>query len=355
LTLEPWSPGYDTSLHDDLGQETISYEDLDLHVELEQWKAVQTSRADVQFSDLYFIDGRRRTEQRVFAQSEDESGIVRSVPGLLGTVAVGLAQLGSDGQTARVTRAEVHRVLILAEGQHHPDLRIKPEGSRLGELLYTFMPSVTTQDQIEFALQKIMQRCEASLAGSLSGQSGLLIVDGTLRGKPTFGASLGYVKTIHNLRLPPDEQRTLTSLLRGWRSPVFQIGKGKPGQVKYEPKYSWYLRLDDPIPWHHSMAGIVRLEVYAEAGLEFAKQVADWTCLNLPRLAARRFRDPRAPQQLMPVAFLESELGRRMGDAGIVRRRIAAHLHGLYAQTPSETVLSDGESTVRNGFDPNLN
>ena len=46
----------------------------------------------------------------------------------------------------------------------------------------------------------------------------------------------------------------------------------------------------------------------------------------LPKYAARGFRDPRAPQQLMPIAFLESELGRRMGDLAIIRRRIQAYL-----------------------------
>jgi uncharacterized protein len=46
----------------------------------------------------------------------------------------------------------------------------------------------------------------------------------------------------------------------------------------------------------------------------------------LPKYAAKGFRDPRAPQQLMPIAFLESELGRRMGDLAIIRRRIQAFL-----------------------------
>jgi hypothetical protein len=59
----------------------------------------------------------------------------------------------------------------------------------------------------------------------------------------------------------------------------------------------------------------------------------------------------------MPVAFLESELGRRMGDPGIIRRRIQSHLQAMYAQpdiekTPSGTQL---KNTVLDGVGREVN
>jgi hypothetical protein len=350
LTLEPWSPGYDTSLHESAGHNTVPFEDVNLHTELEDWKPVQTKREAIDFDTLYFIDGRRRLEAKVFAQW-DVNDVIHTAPGLLGTYAVGLAYVSNLQTQAVIEHAEPNRVLILGGNLAHPGLLIPSSGSRLGELYYrteTIPDFENRGNQLEQKLQHLMRQAEAELARSLKARASLLVVDGTLPPRPAFASSIGYVKTLHDLRLPPFEQRTLFQLQRGQRSPVFEIGG-------FIPRFSWYLRLDTPVQWHQGLSGVVRLEVYSERGQDWAFAVADWTCQNLPRFAAKGFRDPRAPQQLMPVAFLESELGRRMGDAGIVRRRISAHLRELYAQTPSETVFSDGESTVRNGFDPNLN
>lgn len=359
LTLEPWAAEYDTSLHDAAGLETVPFEDINLHVELEEWKPVQTRQEHIDFDHLYFIDGRRRLEAKVFAQW-DQNGNTHSAPGLLGTYAVGLARVSRIDAHAHVEKADPKRVLILGGDLEHPGLMIPSTGSKLGDLFYqtrTVASLDNRENALEFELQNLMRRAEAETAKGLIARASLLVVDGTLTKKPSFASSLGYVKTLHNLRLPPQEQRTLYALLKGQRSPVFQIGTGTPGQVNYEPVFSWYLRLENPVQWHQGLSGVVRLEVYAERGLEWALAVADWTCLNLPRFAAKSFRDPRAPQQLMPVAFLESELGRRMGDAGIVRRRIQAHLQAMYAQpeveaTPSGTQI---RNPVLDGASRDLN
>jgi hypothetical protein len=84
LTLEPWAAEYDTSLHDAAGLETVPFEALNLHVELEHWKPVQTKIESIDFDHLYFIDGRRRLEAKVFAQW-DQDGNTHSAPGLLGS------------------------------------------------------------------------------------------------------------------------------------------------------------------------------------------------------------------------------------------------------------------------------
>lgn len=330
LTLEPWSPSHDTSVFDSAGAETDSTKDLNLRIELDSWQPVQTSRTEASFRKLYFADGRRRLEGKVYADWT-EAGVRYTAPGILGTYAVGLAEIDGSaaGSGCRVVRASVRRVLVLGGHQAVDDLRIPASGSRLGDLEYECVSvpeSHNRENALEQKLQRLMREGEARLVGNLERDHDLLVVDGPLPLERTRRA-LGYVKTLHQLMVGPVEQRTLFALQRGQRTPVFQIG----GRLD---RYSWFLRLETPPAWHQGLAGIVRLEVHADSGLEWARAVADWSCLNLPRLAARAFRDPRAPQQLMPVAFLEAELGRRMGNPNIVRRRIQAHLHAAYGILP---------------------
>jgi hypothetical protein len=46
----------------------------------------------------------------------------------------------------------------------------------------------------------------------------------------------------------------------------------------------------------------------------------------LPRYASERYKEPRAPQNLYPIAGLERELRRRLGDQRLLYRalRVAA-------------------------------
>ena len=70
------------------------------------------------------------------------------------------------------------------------------------------------------------------------------------------------------------------------------------------------------------LTGIIRLEVRAVVGLETARHLANTSAALLVRFASLAMRDPRAPQNLIPVGALEAELRRRMGDPLIVRRAI---------------------------------
>ena len=72
--------------------------------------------------------------------------------------------------------------------------------------------------------------------------------------------------------------------------------------------YSWYTRLADAGPPWHDHAGIVRCEVRAGVRLDGARGLADRTTALLPAYAGRP-TDPRAPQNLAPVAGLEGWLG----------------------------------------------
>jgi hypothetical protein len=113
-------------------------------------------------------------------------------------------------------------------------------------------------------------------------------------------------------------------LQQGQRSPLYLVGAGQAA------RFEWYLRLRDPGAYAHTLAGSVRLQAYAgpdpAAQVDWARQVADWSCVTLPRYATREHQDPRSPQQLLPVRALEQMLKRRLGSAPLIRRRLVATL-----------------------------
>ena len=70
----------------------------------------------------------------------------------------------------------------------------------------------------------------------------------------------------------------------------------------------------------------MRCEVSADLPLAAATRQADVTATTLPAYASAPHKDPRAPQNLYPIAGLERALRRRLGDAEVLYRalRVAA-------------------------------
>lgn len=84
-------------------------------------------------------------------------------------------------------------------------------------------------------------------------------------------------------------------------------------------EFSWYLRLpganpDDP--W----GGIVRLESPTGLGLSSAQRLADLTAATLPGFCSKPHREPRAPQDLVPIAALENHIKHLIGDQSLIQR-----------------------------------
>jgi hypothetical protein len=70
----------------------------------------------------------------------------------------------------------------------------------------------------------------------------------------------------------------------------------------------------------------VRHESSADRPVAGALRLAQLTAATRPRYASTPHKEPRAPQNLFPIAGLERELRRRLGDAAFVHRalRVAA-------------------------------
>ena len=91
------------------------------------------------------------------------------------------------------------------------------------------------------------------------------------------------------------------------------------------PRFSWYVRL--PGPRTHALAGVVRCEIGGDGEVDDARVLADAVTARLQRFASAPHKDARAPQNLYPIAGLERELRRRLGDPALLERalRVAAH------------------------------
>jgi hypothetical protein len=76
------------------------------------------------------------------------------------------------------------------------------------------------------------------------------------------------------------------------------------------------VRLPGPTP--HPLAGIVRCEISSDRPLADAVATADVVTCLLPEFASEPHKDPRAPQNLYPIAGLERDLRRRLGDQRVL-------------------------------------
>jgi hypothetical protein len=191
-------------------------------------------------------------------------------------------------------------------------------------------------DQLSLALQQHLNDAEVALALQFRKEnpdgSDLLFVDGPLRGRTHLDRTIGYVKTHHTTYLPREQAAIVTALRPGERTPAFTMGTSWR-------RNSWYLRLPPEgssgrtpsgrqLPVAAPWAGVVRLECSAELPLPEVRRLASLSALLLPPLASSPHKDPRAPQNLVPIGGLERELRRRLGDQQLLYRSLRAAAAG---------------------------
>jgi uncharacterized protein len=74
------------------------------------------------------------------------------------------------------------------------------------------------------------------------------------------------------------------------------------------------------------LSGVVRCELPAAGSVAAAVARADVVSACLPRFASQAHKEPRAPQNLVPIAGLEHRLRHLLGDPIVLERalRVAA-------------------------------
>lgn len=261
----------------------------------EPWEAKRGGKAPWP-EPLYFVDGRERAEALV-AQGPRLA--------LLGCVAAGAVAL--KGGKVEVLGLRVRRVGVGLE-----------EALQAGELVYAPVPTLGEGlEGLMAGLRAAREALEKEVAEGLEG--GLLVVDGPVR-LLRKGPLLGYIKTHWVRYLPKEREALLEALAPGERTPAFRVHR------KGLELASWYVRL--PLPpegLRPPLAGLLRVETPLSGPF---LELADLSLGLFPALASHPVKDPRAPQNLLPVGGLERELSRRMGRPEVVGRMLARYLGG---------------------------
>ncbi len=310
--LEAWNPEYALPERVGADDEGSGLEDIQVHYEGDWTARTPTRLKPSNWPIVYLVDGR----QRIDAQIADSRGR----RGLLATVIAGAVL--RDGGGIRPVGEPLKRHILL----HSSDLEEPlPPG------LVQYQPVKTLKSDPASLRAKVieeMRSLEASLVNELEG--GLVIVDGQIyRGEKSYTAPervLGYTKTQAAIYLGLEQQPLLNELMPYQRTPIFQI----PGKAIKRPLdvFSWYVRLPlNPSAPFYPGAALLRVETPTLEPKD-AVRLADQSVSLFCEMASSPARDPRAPQNLIPIGGLEQWLGRHMGQGDVVRRKIVQALFG---------------------------
>jgi hypothetical protein len=311
FSVDPWDPSYGMAFGEEMTGEALGESSAELNLDLElpadSWRPMTADSAIPVPGKVLFLDGVRRIDARVWVHGADP----QPYAGIAASYAAGLVCL--DG-SARITDVAVERGLFTAAAgaggleSRHASYRV-------------WQAAGPGMDQLSLALQRRLSDAEVQLALLFRKEhpdaDDLLVVDGPLRGRTHLDRTLGYIKTHHTTYLPLEQAAVVSALGPGQRTPAFTMGTSWR-------RSSWYLRLpgSSGAPW----SGVVRLECSADLPVREVIRLADLSALLLPPLASSAHKDPRAPQNLVPIGGLERELRRRLGDQQLLYRslRLAA-------------------------------
>jgi hypothetical protein len=368
FSVDGWDPSYGMSLEveEQLGESTARVE-TDVELPGGQWRAIDPDLAAALPPALLFVDGVRRIEARVWIDDEVPGGGGTGPGGagerpggdpgggLFGSDLAGSDLPGIDlmngglaggdlagggpatDASAALCASYAAGVVCCCERQAHVILVEARRGlftvARHARDIATWAgnypayrtapnPAVPMSVTLSAALQRRLGEVEVATAiaarAALAGHgvppgSDLLVVDGPLRGRQHLPRALGYIKSHRASYLPPALNALVGALAPGQRTPVFLMGTSWD-------RHTWYLRLPggSGAPW----AGVVRIECSADLKAAEAIELAALSQRVLGRFASAAYKDSRAPQNLYPIAGLERELRRRLGDPRVLYRAL---------------------------------
>jgi len=113
------------------------------------------------------------------------------------------------------------------------------------------------------------------------------------------------------------------------------------------PAARWHPVDPDPVP-RLPWSGIVRLECSADLPRAEVVRLADLTARLLPPLASVPHKDPRAPQNLVPIGGLERELRHRLGPRYLSSGLWCGPVNGKSIQRIAERIYRRLNEVVSN-------
>lgn len=312
VRIDPWAVEYGAETPTEFQPDTEDTSTVDVTVEVEgsAWAPINPS-AVTGSQALSFVDGVRRMEARLVVTREG-----RVIHGALGSFGVGVVEC----RDSRAVFGEERRgrLTVFGSGEAPPSpLELAP-----GLVYEPYSVPDEDADAPLKGLHNEMRAVERQLARDHAAPDRIVIADGPLApGETTGGHVVGFVKRLFKLYLPNEQLPVLRALPMATRTPVFLI----TGNNRFS-RHSWFLRLGPRLPIESDFTGLVRLEVSGTVGHEEAIRLADITSVLLPRFVPSRTRDPRAPQNLVPIGALEQHLRRGLGDTRLIHRRLATLL-----------------------------
>lgn len=309
VRVDPWEVDYGSQTPvESIGEEADETVVLDIEQPAEAWSAVIPESVTAP-AQICFVDGVRRLEARLLVRRDWQI-----LHGGFGSHAVGVVRVRNG--RAMFGEAVTGREVILGSGEKFPgDVKIRPG------LVYAAISAMGAEPDAPLrAIQANMRRAEGRLAGQLAAEPDTLVVsDGPLSFEAgARGTSVGMIKRITELYLPANYVPFLAALPSGSRTPLFGIRAQHGGFSRL----AWFVRLAPVLRGESELHGLVRLECREAVGTELAATLANLTAAVLPRFAPSRGRDPRSPQNLLPIGALEQRLRHSLGDARRCRRWI---------------------------------
>jgi hypothetical protein len=300
FSVDPWDVEYGASLAiDDVDASTADVV-VDVERRAAEWSPV-APEPEAAVERILFVDGVRRIDARVWI--DDGDGGVH--PGVCASFAAGAV---CCDERADVVAASVERGVFSTAPTAtdiHTDFTTYPAR----------MAASSDIDGLMLAVHERMTQTEVAIAETAAHDASveLVVIDGPLRGRQHIDGAVGFVKSHAVAYLPPELHRLVGTLPARHRTPVFTIGTSFS-------RHSWYLRLPGPdgSPW----SGVVRCECSSALAPAAAIALADAASAVLPRYASEPHKDSRAPQNLYPIAGLERELRRRLGDQALLYRSL---------------------------------
>ncbi|MGH3443681.1 MAG: hypothetical protein ACRDUY_16870 [Nitriliruptorales bacterium] len=301
ILVDTWDPGYGRAFEPDDDLESPEVK-LDVETDAASWAPVAPSGGGPA-TDVLFVDGVQRVDARLnFVEDETV------VSGIAGSFAAGAVRSRPSG--AAIERVETRRGIFSRDFD-------EPVSCGGGVSYASCLTTGTRAETLIRAMTEQMRALERVIANDADAE--LVVLDGPLSGGRPAAGAVGLVKTHRRVYLPEAQQRTVSALAPGERTPIFLT-------TTSFSRFSWYLRL--PGPSHHPWAGVVRCEAAGDLPSAEVRELADRSAVTLPLFASAPHRDPRAPQNLTPIGELERVLRHRLGDAGLLerllRRRFAA-------------------------------
>lgn len=323
FTVDAWDPSYGTSLEleeTELGESTARI-DCDVELPEDAWRPLDPDPSVERPTAVLFVDGVRRIEARVWIDEVSAGGpATEASAAICASYAAGVVCCCKEGAhllTAEAVRGlftiAPHAVDVTTSAGVYVACHTAPsEAIPLSVTLSSALQRRLGELELEAA---VTARTELDEHGVVDHD--LLVVDGPLRGRTHLPRAIGFIKSHRAAYLPPSLHALIGSLTAGQRTPVFLMGTSWD-------RHAWYLRLPclPGAPW----AGVVRVECSADLPATEVVRLASVSQVTLCRYASAEYKDARAPQNLYPIAGLERELRRRLGDPRLLYRalRVAA-------------------------------